>query len=535
MTRRSLSAALAISVAFGILLGTPGIRSVEAYGSGDGQFIAPQGVATDLAGNVYVADTGNDRIQKFTSDGAFISKWGSFGTGNGQFNTPRDVATDAAGNVYVADTGNDRIQKFTSDGAFITEWGSAGSAEGQFMGAVGLTTDSPGNVYVVDTAFYTGNDRIQKFTSDGAFITEWGSAGYGDGEFLDPADVATDATGNVYIIDTYNYRIQKFTSDGIFITKWGSAGYGDGEFHGPYGSGPYGVATDAAGNVYVADTGNSRIQKFTSDGAFITKWGSAGSAAGQLAEPYGLATDTASNVYVADTLNNRIQKFTSYGSFILSWGDGSTAPESPPHPPAASGHSGSHRTTRVSRPTITFGPKPKVTSRIATFRFTTGQSGVRFQCKLTGPRAATALRQWRLCASPERYSNLRYGRKVFSVRAINASSTSAVATWSWTIVKRAGRKPLALPATRRRVTFRASCGFDYRCRARVTARAGKKVLARGRYSVPAHSSRRVAIRLTTAGHRALARKRWVGAKLTIVRHPHAQARDAASALKKAMR
>jgi len=123
-----------------------------------------------------------------------------------------------------------------------------------------VALDGWGNVYVADT----WNDRIQKFTSDGVFITKWGKEGSGDGEFRWPAGVAVDASGNVYVADTKNHRIQKFTSDGIFIAKWGSKGTGKGEFFHPTG-----VAVDASGNAYVADSGNHRIQKFRPEGIGI--------------------------------------------------------------------------------------------------------------------------------------------------------------------------------------------------------------------------------------------------------------------------
>jgi hypothetical protein len=114
--------------------------------------------------------------------------------------------------------------------------------------------DTTGNVYVADTGYY----RIQKFASDGAFITKWGTYGTGDGQFYSPIGVAVDATGNVYVTDVYRHCIQKFTSDGAFITKWGTWGTGDGQFYSPYG-----VAVDATGKVYVADSDNDRIQVFS--------------------------------------------------------------------------------------------------------------------------------------------------------------------------------------------------------------------------------------------------------------------------------
>ncbi|TAK33737.1 MAG: hypothetical protein EPO21_11995 [Chloroflexota bacterium] len=338
--------------------------------NGKGLFFGPSGVAVDSAGNVYVADQGNQRIQKFTSSGTFITKWGSPGNGNGQFSSPSAVAVDTAGNVYVADTGNQRIQKFTSSGAFITEWGSQGSGDDQFSSPSAIAVDSTGNVYVADSA----NHRIQKFTSSGGFIAKWGSPGTGDGRLNSPVGVAVDSLGYVYVTDSYSGNVQVFTSTGTFVRKWDSWDGGSsvlawpngiavdssgnvyvadlGNFAvekftstgtylatlGYYGSGSgqflwaSGVAVDSAGNLHVADTGNDRVQKFNSSGAYVTKWGSTGgpmvgsSADGQFASPSAIALDSAGNVYVADSGNNRIQKFTSAGTFVSKMGTyGSTA------------------------------------------------------------------------------------------------------------------------------------------------------------------------------------------------------------------
>src|SRR5437762_483309 len=102
-----------------------------SYGSGDGEFLYPTGVATDAAGNVYVTDQACGKVQKFTATGTHLAQWGSCGSGPGQFNGSAGVAVDATGNVYVADQYNHRIQKFTGSGTFITEWGSFGTANGQ--------------------------------------------------------------------------------------------------------------------------------------------------------------------------------------------------------------------------------------------------------------------------------------------------------------------------------------------------------------------------------------------------------------------
>ena len=287
-------------------------RFITKWGSkglGNYQFHGPCGVAVDGAGNVYVADTNNHRIMKFSYNGKFIEKWGGIGSGNYQFIFPADIAIDGSGNVYVADKRNNHIMKFSSDGKFITKWGSRGSGNYQFNYPRGVAVDASGNVYVADT----GNHRIMKFDSNGKFITKWGSRGSGNYQFSYFSGIAVDGAGNVYVADTGNHRIMKFNSKGKFIIKWGRMG--NYQFHGPCG-----VAVDGAGNVYVADTENHRIMKFSSNGKFITKWGSWGSGNYQFSAPFGIAVDGAGNVYVADTFNHRIIKFSSNGKFIKKWG-----------------------------------------------------------------------------------------------------------------------------------------------------------------------------------------------------------------------
>jgi len=276
-------------------------------GTENGQFMFPYGIAVDSLGNVYVADTWNHRIQKFDSNGTYITQWGinnvvgslGYGSGlgilNGQFYAPAGVAVDNLGkNVYVADMKNHRIQKFDSNGTYITQWGTPGyDGHGKFMGPTGVAVDSSGNVYVVDDL-----NRIQKFDSNGIYITQWGTPGTGDGQFSSPQGLAVDGLGNVYVADTSNGRIQKFDSNGTYITQFGTPGFdGQGQLNMPYG-----VAVDSLGNVYVAETGNHRIQKFDSNGTYITQWGTYGSGNGQFNAPRGVAVNsTLGKVYVADT------------------------------------------------------------------------------------------------------------------------------------------------------------------------------------------------------------------------------------------
>jgi len=270
-----------------------------SFGTGEGEFRGMHGVVVDAEGNVYVVDTGNDRIQKFTGDGVFLFQWGGSGSAPGLFLHPHGVGIGPLGNIYVSETRNNRVQKFTSDGVFLTTWGSRGNGDGQFRHNHGLAVDSDGNVFVADR----DQNRVQKFTTDGIFVMAWGTTGTGDGQFTGTNGVAVDAEGNVFVGDS-SPRIQKFTNDGVFITSWGSAGVGDGQFNFPRG-----LSTDAMGNLYVADRNLHRMQQFTGTGEFLTKWGSQGFGEGQFNLPYAVRAGGNGFVYVADSSNYRIQKF----------------------------------------------------------------------------------------------------------------------------------------------------------------------------------------------------------------------------------
>ncbi len=286
------------------------------------QFYYPIGVEVDGSGFVYVVDTDNQRIRKITSMGVVTTFAGTGtagfmdGAGNvAQFNYPRGVAIDSSGNVYVADTGNNRIRKITSAGVVTTfaGTGTAGSMDGagnvaQFNYQRRVAVDGSGNVYVADTF----NHRIRKITSTGVVSTlaGTGTAGNMDGagnvaQFNKPNGVAVDGSGNVYVADSESHRIRKITSTGVVSTLASAFNK------------PRGVAVDGSGNVYVADTDNHRIQKITT-GVVTTLAGTTGTAgnmdgAGNVAQfnrPYGVAVDSSGNVYVADTDNHRIRKIS---------------------------------------------------------------------------------------------------------------------------------------------------------------------------------------------------------------------------------
>jgi DNA-binding beta-propeller fold protein YncE len=182
------------------------------HGNGRGQFDSPRGIATDSAGNIFVADTGNGRIQKFSPTGTFLTVIGTKGSGHGQLADPNAIAIDRSGNIYVAEIDSKhRVQKLGPGGTFIAEW-----APGLY-GPRRIATGPDDSIYVVDQ----GRTRIVKFSPDGRVLTTWGSSGNGDGQFGDHTSVAVDSTSNkVYVADPRNSRIEIFDSNGRFLTKW---------------------------------------------------------------------------------------------------------------------------------------------------------------------------------------------------------------------------------------------------------------------------------------------------------------------------
>jgi hypothetical protein len=323
--------------------------SAGPAGSADGtnstaRFNNPKGLAVDGQGNLYVADSGNNTIRKVTGDGVVTTVAGSAGlagsadgtNNNARFNNPSGVVVDSAYNVFVADSGNNTIRQITSAGAVTTVAGSAGqsgSSDGtnstaRFAFPFGVTLDNSNNLYVTDTA----NSTIRKVSPGGGVSTLAGSAGLIGGSdgtgnaarFFAPGGLAADSVGNVYVADTGNCTVRKVTGVGVVTTLAGSAGQSgsadDNRAAARYFL-PNGVAVDGAGNVYVADTGNSTIRKVTSDGGVTTLAGSPGltgatdgtNGAALFNYPSGVAVDSAGNLYVADTYNSTIRKVTGGG------------------------------------------------------------------------------------------------------------------------------------------------------------------------------------------------------------------------------
>lgn len=225
----------------------------------------------------------------------YIDTFGSFGiSSSGHFSYPQFVAvSDDDGSIYVSDFGNKRVQKFSSAGLYLDQWGTSGTLDGQFHHPSGIALFND-TVFVADRNL----NRVQKFTTDGEFVLEWGVRGSSDGQFLLPNGVAVH-NGTVYVVDTGNQRIQKFTTDGEFISSFGSSGFNDGQFITPLG-----IDIDNDGHVYVTDRGSHSIEKFNLTGAFVSSF--AFHAPGYTFTPEAVAVDPSGKMFVVNSANDRI-------------------------------------------------------------------------------------------------------------------------------------------------------------------------------------------------------------------------------------
>jgi DNA-binding beta-propeller fold protein YncE len=275
---------------------------------------SPRNMELASDGSIYILDTGNHRVLEVSPEGEIQNTWGEFGSSEsgsdqpGTFNEPWGMAIDKDGYIYIADTWNHRIQKFTANGNFITTWGHFGQAEtpDAFWGPRDVLVDDFGHVYVTDT----GNKRIVVFTLDGEFITEFGEVGLGDGQLDEPSGLAMDENGTLYVADTWNQRIQAFSPDAegisqIYMNKWDVEGwYGQSLDNKPY------LTVGGDGNIYISDPELSRIIGYSPEGDVLTTWGFQGESLTEMNYPTGVYADEMGGIWVSDTKNNRILRFT---------------------------------------------------------------------------------------------------------------------------------------------------------------------------------------------------------------------------------
>jgi predicted membrane-bound mannosyltransferase/DNA-binding beta-propeller fold protein YncE len=277
---------------------------------------APRSLAFASDGSLYVADSRNHRVLHLDTQGNILHEWGTFADGvsvpigDGTFNEPWGIAVGPDGSVYVTDTWNHRVEKFSSTGRFIKAWGVFGQGETpeSFYGPRGLAVDAEGRVYVTDT----GNKRIVVFDADGNFITQFGGAGFEPGLFDEPVGIAIDKNGTVYVNDTWNQRIQTFVpveneNALVFLPdkQWDVFGW----FGQSLDNKPFIAVADNL-HVFITDPEGYRVIEFDQDGKIVRLWGDFGDTTENFGLASGIAIDREGKVWVTDGVLNRVLRFT---------------------------------------------------------------------------------------------------------------------------------------------------------------------------------------------------------------------------------
>lgn len=259
--------------------------------AGEGKLQRPMGVAIDSAGNVWVIDRENSRVEKFDAAGNLLLQFGKAGSGNGEFSDPRGIAVSASGNVWVSEIGNKRLQEFKSNGEFIRKVTNA-----RFVEPYGLATGPGETVWVTDPAAH----NVFQFNESGTY-----QRSAHEGLFSGPIGIATDPAGNAWVADSATHQVKKLDPTANYVMQFGSEGTGNGQFKVPVG-----VAVAPSGHLFVVDSGNGRVEEFKPDGTYLRQFGSAGAGEGQLSEPRGMAFGANGVAYVADAANKRIARWS---------------------------------------------------------------------------------------------------------------------------------------------------------------------------------------------------------------------------------
>ncbi len=255
--------------------------------------------AGGVGGGAGTATGGGGPIDPALKPPEFVKTWGKQGTQPGEFVEPSSVELDSTGNVYVSGH-EDRLQKFTFDGQLLDTFGKSGVGDLEFNHPHGLAMDRPaGLLYAGDQ----NNGRVQVLTTDGKFIRRWS-----DPQFKHIHDVGIDPlTGDIFVGDFELHVMQKFTNAGVKLLEFGGAGNGDGQFDGAWG-----ISTDSTGRVYVGDTGNKRVQVFSSDGSYLAQWTG-------FEKPTGVFVDAKDRIYVCDSFADKVAIYNTEGQRLATW------------------------------------------------------------------------------------------------------------------------------------------------------------------------------------------------------------------------
>ncbi len=271
--------------------------------SGPGAIQHPGFVNVAPDGWLWVSNGSTDQIHIYDADGTFLEAWGGPGKEEGQFDFASsrvdlgDVAFAADGTFYVTDAENRRVQKFDADRQFLLAWGNDGDGwdDGHLVEPSSIAILPDGTILVSD---YTRGD-IQRFDANGTFLGTFANGAH------NPGAITLAPDGTVWVTETHGYnRILRFDMHGTLLGTFGARGTGNGEFMEPWE-----VAFDAAGHAHVADLHNNRIQVFALDGTYLTQWGSAGNQPGQFLGPGAITIDGNDRAYVGELSGSRIQAF----------------------------------------------------------------------------------------------------------------------------------------------------------------------------------------------------------------------------------
>ena len=267
-------------------------------GRRNGEFVKPRAINL-YQGEVYVVDT-TGRIQVFSEDGAYRRQWSVPEFKNG---TPTSIAFDWQGQVYLPDTHYSRILVYTRQGELLDKWGGYGTGPEQFIYPTGMVQGPDGLLYF--TEYGEGANRIHVFDGARHVVRQWGTFGEGPGQFNRAMDITVDHEGKLCVVDTGNCRVERFEPDGRFLGIIGAPGTASGQLKDPFT-----IAVVRDGSLLVCEYGNHRVSRFTVTGQFLGIYGGPGREPGQFSGPRGVAVsvDTGA-MYVADTGNDRVQRF----------------------------------------------------------------------------------------------------------------------------------------------------------------------------------------------------------------------------------
>ncbi len=282
-------------------------------GISEGELNTPHGLDIGADGSIYVADSNNHRILKFSPDGSLLESWGSHANiledsaPGGTLNEPWDVAVGADGSIFIADTFNHRIQKWSANGRFLRMWGffAQGDDPQNLWGPRGIAIDPSGNLLVTDT----GNKRVLVFDKNLNFITQFGGVGFEAGQLDEPVGITVSGSGQVAVADTWNRRVQIFVPDetGLIYTQAGAfdvdAWYGTGVDNKPY------LTFSPDNTILISDPEGNQVLEFSVDGEFIKGWKDLVLSEELYSRPYGLDFDAQGNLWVSEAASNAVLRF----------------------------------------------------------------------------------------------------------------------------------------------------------------------------------------------------------------------------------